>query len=167
MPCDLESGLVCPSGSLSWHSALEKGSGADALATFAKIGVRTALNFVFSLLKRAWRKGEDTEMCSEVLQEALALLEPLPPASLFHTQGLSSVWLDAVDKVSHFLTAISSSSRWATHTYTHIHTHTLSHLAPPSPSERALGRASLWVTPCWPSPSSWSWPCSEALCWPC
>ena len=79
----------------------------DALGIFAKIGVRTALNFVFSLLKRAWRKGEDAELCSEVLQEALALLEPLPPASLFHSQGLSSVWLDAVDKVTNFLAAIS------------------------------------------------------------
>ena len=120
------------SATLPCHSTLERGSTVDAFATFAKIGVRTALNFVFSLLKRAWRKGEDMELCSEVLQEALALLEPLPPASLFHSQGLSSVWLDAVDKVTNFLAAISS-GRWATlaHTRGHAHAHIHSHLAPP------------------------------------
>ena len=126
-----------------------KGTTVDALATFAKIGVRTALNFVFSLLKRAWRKGEDMDMCSEVLQEALALLEPLPPASLFHTHCLSSVWLDAVDKVTDFLAAISS-GRWAalslSHTHQHTHTHTRTHtptlLAPPLHSERPPSNAS-------------------------
>ena len=180
-------GPVYLSTSLSLCRCRSKGTTVDALATFAKIGVRTALNFVFSLLKRAWRKGEDMDMCSEVLQEALVLLEPLPPASLFHTHCLSSVWLDAVDKVTDFLAAISS-GRWAahthththtrthahTHTHTHKHTHTLTYThthtpipLAPLPSERPPSNTSQRATPGWPCLSCWSWLCSAGHCRPC
>ena len=78
----------------------------DALVTLAKIGTRTALTFIFSFFKRAWRSGEDVDVCSDVLQEAGTLLEALPPGSFFNAKAISNVWLDSVDKVTNFLTSI-------------------------------------------------------------
>uniref|UniRef100_A0A1I8NRB2 Uncharacterized protein n=1 Tax=Stomoxys calcitrans TaxID=35570 RepID=A0A1I8NRB2_STOCA len=51
----------------------------------ARVCTRAALNFSFFFLRRAWRSGEDTEMCSELLCEALESLQDLPEALLFDT----------------------------------------------------------------------------------
>lgn len=41
----------------------------------ARVGTRAALNFSFAFLRRAWRSGEDTDLCSELLTDALAALQ--------------------------------------------------------------------------------------------
>lgn len=61
----------------------------------ARVCTRAALNFSFFFLRRAWRSGEDTEMCSELLCEALESLQDLPEALLFDTTQVSEnvMWL--------------------------------------------------------------------------
>lgn len=84
--------------SLSTAAAVER-------ATFglARVGTRAALNFSFAFLRRAWRSGEDTELCSELLQEALDALQGLPEASLFDTAQVSTLWLEALERSVKFL----------------------------------------------------------------
>jgi len=72
----------------------------------AKIGTRTALSFAFSFLKRAWRSGEDTDLCSNVLEEALTILQSLPVGSMFGAQSISDIWLDTIDRTSIFLSSV-------------------------------------------------------------
>lgn len=69
----------------------------------ARIGTRAALNFSFAFLRRAWKTGEDTEMCSELLQDSLEALQTLDVGSLFDTTNISSLWIEAVEKSSKFL----------------------------------------------------------------
>lgn len=69
----------------------------------ARVGTRAALNFSFAFLRRAWRSGEDTEMCSELLQDSLDALQSLPEGSLFDTSGVSTLWLEAIEKSIKFL----------------------------------------------------------------
>ena len=69
----------------------------------ARIGTRAALNFSFAFLRRAWKTGEDTEMCSELLQDSLEALQLLDVGSLFDTTKISSLWIEAVEKSSKFL----------------------------------------------------------------
>ena len=61
----------------------------QATLSLARVGTRAALNFSFAFLRRAWRSGEDTEMCSELLCEALESLQDLPEASLFDCAQVS------------------------------------------------------------------------------
>ncbi len=51
-------------------------------AALARVGARAALNFSFAFLRRAWRSGEDTDLCSELLTDALAALQGKKP--FFH-----------------------------------------------------------------------------------
>lgn len=60
----------------------------------ARVCTRAALNFSFFFLRRAWRSGEDTEMCSELLCEALESLQDLPEALLFDTSQVSDGFLE-------------------------------------------------------------------------
>lgn len=72
----------------------------------AKIGTRTALNFFFASLKRAWKCG-DTDLCSELLSDSLeAIQTSLEPGGLFDTTGLSSLWMEAIEKSIKFLRQI-------------------------------------------------------------
>lgn len=72
----------------------------------AKIGSRTALNFFFASLKRAWKSG-DTELCSELLQDSLEAVQmSLEPGALFDTSSLSSLWMEAIEKSIKFLRQI-------------------------------------------------------------
>lgn len=72
----------------------------------AKIGTRTALNFFFATLKRAWKSG-DTELCSELLNDSLEAIQlSLEPGGLFDTTGLSSLWMEAIEKSLKFLRQI-------------------------------------------------------------
>ena len=34
----------------------------------ARLGSRAALSFAFAFLRRAWRSGEDSDLCTELLQ---------------------------------------------------------------------------------------------------
>ena len=72
----------------------------------AKVGARAALSFAFAFLKRAWRSGEDSDLCSEVLQEAFEILHGLPVALLFDSTSVSTIWLDVVDRSVLFLTEV-------------------------------------------------------------
>ena len=75
-----------------------------ATSGLAKVGARAALSFAF--LKRAWRSGEDSDLCTDVLQEALGILQEMPVALLFDTEAVSEVWIDVVDRAMKFLTDV-------------------------------------------------------------
>ncbi|CAG9815802.1 unnamed protein product [Phaedon cochleariae] len=75
----------------------------DPAASLAQVGSRAALNFSFAFLRRAWRLGEDTDICSELLTESLEALRMLPVATLFAQKNVSPVWLEVVDRSSKFL----------------------------------------------------------------
>jgi len=74
------------------------------LSGLALVGSRAALSFAFAFLQRAWRSGEDADLCTEVLTESLEALQSLPEATLFH--GVSSVWLDVVERTCKFLRTV-------------------------------------------------------------
>lgn len=72
----------------------------------AKIGSRTAMNFFFASLKRAWKSG-DTELCSELLSDSLdAIQMSLEPGALFDTSSLSTLWMEGLEKSIKFLRQI-------------------------------------------------------------
>ncbi|KAK8398901.1 hypothetical protein O3P69_004178 [Scylla paramamosain] len=84
-----------------------RGTGADrATLGLARVGSRAALNFAFAFLRRAWRSGEDSDLCTELLHESLEALETLPEATLFDESAVSSVWLDVVERSQKFLTSV-------------------------------------------------------------
>ena len=72
----------------------------------ARVGSRAALSFAFAFLRRAWRSGEDSDLCMELLQESLEALQSLPEASLFDEGSVSSVWLEVVERASKFLHSV-------------------------------------------------------------
>lgn len=72
----------------------------------ARVGSRAALSFAFAFLRRAWRSGEDSDLCSELLQESLDALRSLSEATLFNENNVSSVWLEVVDRASKFLRSV-------------------------------------------------------------
>uniref|UniRef100_A0A3Q2Y7Y6 E3 ubiquitin-protein ligase HERC2 n=1 Tax=Hippocampus comes TaxID=109280 RepID=A0A3Q2Y7Y6_HIPCM len=69
----------------------------------AMVGSRAALSFAFAFLRRAWRSGDDADLCSELLQESLDALRALPEATLFDEGTVSSVWLEVVERATKFL----------------------------------------------------------------
>uniref|UniRef100_T1IYS2 HECT-type E3 ubiquitin transferase n=1 Tax=Strigamia maritima TaxID=126957 RepID=T1IYS2_STRMM len=77
-------------------------------ATFglARVGSHAALSFAFAFLKRAWRSGEDSDLCRELLQESLDALRTLPEASLFDESSVSNIWLQVVERSSKFLRSV-------------------------------------------------------------
>ncbi|XP_052796353.1 E3 ubiquitin-protein ligase HERC2-like isoform X2 [Mya arenaria] len=74
----------------------------------ARVGSRAALSFAFAFLRRAWRSGEDSDLCSELLAESLEALQSLPEASLFEDGTVSTVWLDVVERATKFLHSVVS-----------------------------------------------------------
>lgn len=72
----------------------------------ARIGARAALSFAFAFLRRAWRSGEDADLCRELLDEALEALQDLPEATLFNDQSVSPVWLEVVERATKFLRSV-------------------------------------------------------------
>nr|XP_057930110.1 E3 ubiquitin-protein ligase HERC2 isoform X4 [Doryrhamphus excisus] len=72
----------------------------------ARVGSRAALSFAFAFLRRAWRSGDDADLCSELLQESLDALRALPEATLFDEGTVSSVWLEVVERATKFLSDI-------------------------------------------------------------
>ena len=72
----------------------------------ARLGSRAALSFAFAFLRRAWRNGEDSDLCTDLLQETLEALIMLPPPSLFDESSVSSVWLEVVERTSKFLRSV-------------------------------------------------------------
>ncbi|XP_030881180.1 E3 ubiquitin-protein ligase HERC2 [Leptonychotes weddellii] len=84
-------------------SSRPTGKGVEGLA---RVGSRAALSFAFAFLRRAWRSGEDADLCSELLQESLDALRALPEASLFDESTVSSVWLEVVERATRFLRSV-------------------------------------------------------------
>lgn len=82
---------------------VSKSSSVDPTAGLARVGSKAALNFAFAFLRRAWRLGEDTDLCSELLNESLDALRILPVATLFEEKKLSPVWLEVVERSCKFL----------------------------------------------------------------
>ncbi|XP_056632300.1 E3 ubiquitin-protein ligase HERC2 isoform X1 [Diorhabda sublineata] len=72
-------------------------------ASLARVGSRAALNFSFAFLKRAWRLGEDVDLCSELLNESLEALRLLPIATLYEQNNVSPIWLEVVERSNKFL----------------------------------------------------------------
>lgn len=86
-----------------------KNRGADAEQAslgLARIGARAALSFAFAFLRRAWRSGEDADLCRELLDEALEALQYLPEATLFDEGSVSPVWLEVVERATKFLRSV-------------------------------------------------------------
>ncbi|XP_037324635.2 E3 ubiquitin-protein ligase HERC2 [Pungitius pungitius] len=81
--------------------------GVDGLA---RVGSRAALSFAFAFLRRAWRSGDDADLCSELLQESLDALRALPEATLFDEGTVSSVWLEVVERATKFLGDVHGSA---------------------------------------------------------
>lgn len=75
----------------------------DPTAGLARVGSRAALNFSFAFLKRAWRLGEDSDLCTELLLESLEALQMLPMGTLFDESCVSHVWLEVVERSAKFL----------------------------------------------------------------
>ena len=74
----------------------------------AHIGARAAFSFACAFLRRAWKSGEDADLCREFLQEAHEALQGLPECLLFNEETVSPVWIDTVERVSMFLKAVVS-----------------------------------------------------------
>lgn len=77
-----------------------------ASVDLARIGARAALSFAFAFLRRAWRSGEDADLCRELLEEALEALQCLPEATLFDEESVSPVWLEVVERATKFLRSV-------------------------------------------------------------
>ncbi|XP_030756884.1 E3 ubiquitin-protein ligase HERC2 [Sitophilus oryzae] len=75
----------------------------DPAVSLARVGSRAALNFSFAFLRRAWRLGEDIDLCSELLNESLEALKVLPVCTLYNQKDISPVWLEVVERSSKFL----------------------------------------------------------------
>ena len=50
----------------------------DPTRGLARLGSRAALSFAFKFLRRAWRSGEDADLCSDILYESLDALQVKP-----------------------------------------------------------------------------------------
>ncbi len=72
----------------------------------ARVGSRAALSFAFAFLRRAWRSGEDSDLCSDLLLESLEALRSLPEGTLFDESSMSSVWLEVVERSFKFLRSV-------------------------------------------------------------
>ena len=82
------------------------GSGGGATEGLARLGSRAALSFAFAFLRRAWRSGEDGDLCTDLLEESLDALLTLPEASMFDAGSLSPVWAEVVERTTRFLRAV-------------------------------------------------------------
>ncbi|XP_047031157.1 probable E3 ubiquitin-protein ligase HERC2 [Helicoverpa zea] len=75
----------------------------------ARVGARAALRLALSLVRRAWRCGEDADVCSALLRDALDAVRALPDAGLFAGTGATQaprsqkIWAEVVDSAAKFL----------------------------------------------------------------
>ena len=88
------------------HAAGSSPGGGGAAEGLARLGSRAALSFAFAFLRRAWRSGEDGDLCTDLLEESLDALLTLPEASMFHAGALSPVWAEVVERTTKFLRAV-------------------------------------------------------------
>ncbi|XP_028033518.1 probable E3 ubiquitin-protein ligase HERC2 [Bombyx mandarina] len=76
----------------------------------ARVGARAALRLALSLVRRAWRCGEDADVCSALLKDALDAVRALPDAALYAGTGTpqqaprsQKIWAEVVDSAAQFL----------------------------------------------------------------
>lgn len=76
----------------------------------ARVGARAALRLALSLVRRAWRCGEDADVCSALLRDALDAVRALPDAALFAGADImhpiprsQKIWAEVVDSAAKFL----------------------------------------------------------------
>ncbi|XP_068628740.1 probable E3 ubiquitin-protein ligase HERC2 [Battus philenor] len=77
----------------------------------ARVGARAALRLALSLVRRAWRCGEDADVCSALLRDALDAVRALPDAALYAGAGIGvtqaprsqKIWAEVVDSAAKFL----------------------------------------------------------------
>ncbi|XP_022244118.1 E3 ubiquitin-protein ligase HERC2-like isoform X2 [Limulus polyphemus] len=93
-------------GTLCIQDGRSSKSSEQPTVSLARIGCRAALSFAFAFLRRAWRSGEDADLCSELLSESLEALRTLPEATLFDESTVSPVWLEVVERASKFLRSV-------------------------------------------------------------
>ena len=78
-------------------------SGNDALI---ELGVKTGLSLLFSLFRQNWFLSQQLGQVSftnEILQNAITILNSLPPLSLANENRLASLSTDALNEVTQFL----------------------------------------------------------------
>ena len=92
------------------RNVLSANSG-GATEGLARLGSRAALSFAFAFLRRAWRSGEDGDLCTDLLEESLDALLTLPEASMFRAESLSPVWTEVVERTTRFLRAVVTGDR--------------------------------------------------------
>lgn len=74
----------------------------------ARVGARVALRLALSLVRRAWRCGEDGDVCSALLKDALYAVRALPDAALFagaeaaQVPRSQKIWAEVVDGAARF-----------------------------------------------------------------
>ncbi|XP_022131000.2 probable E3 ubiquitin-protein ligase HERC2 [Pieris rapae] len=83
----------------------------DSESALARVGARAALRLALSLVRRAWRCGEDADVCSLLLRDALEAVRALPDAALYAGNGQTvaqtprsqKIWAEVVDSAAKFL----------------------------------------------------------------
>lgn len=71
-----------------------------------------------SLVRRAWRCGEDADVCSALLQDALDAVRALPDAALYAGAGAANtpksqrIWAEVVDSAAKFLNQVVAGYVW-------------------------------------------------------
>ncbi|KAJ0180993.1 hypothetical protein K1T71_003078 [Dendrolimus kikuchii] len=82
----------------------------DSESALTRVGARAALRLALSLVRRAWRCGEDADVCSALLRDALDAVRALPDAALFAGAGTAhqaprsqKIWAEVVDSAAKFL----------------------------------------------------------------
>ncbi|XP_022827451.1 probable E3 ubiquitin-protein ligase HERC2 [Spodoptera litura] len=87
----------------------EQTDDSESAIGLARVGARAALRLALSLVRRAWRCGEDADVCSALLRDALEAVRALPDAGLFAGTGPTTtprsqkIWAEVVDSAAKFL----------------------------------------------------------------
>ncbi|KAG6461484.1 hypothetical protein O3G_MSEX012658 [Manduca sexta] len=89
----------------------EHNDDSESALGLARVGARAALRLALSLVRRAWRCGEDADVCSALLKDALDAVRALPDAALFAGAGgvaaqaprSQKIWAEVVDSAAKFL----------------------------------------------------------------
>ncbi|KAJ8734224.1 hypothetical protein PYW07_014775 [Mythimna separata] len=93
----------------SQEDSEEQTDDSESAIGLARVGARAALRLALSLVRRAWRCGEDADVCSALLRDALDAVRALPDAGLFAGTGSTpaprsqKIWAEVVDSAAKFL----------------------------------------------------------------
>ncbi|XP_048005438.1 probable E3 ubiquitin-protein ligase HERC2 [Leguminivora glycinivorella] len=106
-------GLVNKTYDIDTHDDREEqDADSESALGLARVGARAALRLALSLVRRAWRCGEDADVCSALLRDALEAVRALPDAALFAGAGADpaqqvprsqKIWAEVVGSAAEFL----------------------------------------------------------------